>query len=52
VCACVYQVLGNQPINGAMALVFGAVALTIAFGRTRVPLRSRRATPATVALPA
>ncbi len=42
VCACVYQVLGNQPVNGALALMFGAVALTIAIGRSRLPLRARQ----------
>jgi uncharacterized membrane protein len=43
VCACVYQFLGSQPVNGLMALGFGAIALTIAVGRTRIPLGSRDA---------
>jgi uncharacterized membrane protein len=42
VCACVYQLLGQQPINALMALLFGAVAVGIAYGRGRVPLPSRR----------
>lgn len=42
VCACVYQLLGNQPINAVMALMFGAVAAGIAYGRYRIPLPSRR----------
>lgn len=50
VCACVYQVLGQQPINGVMALVFGAIAVGIAYGRSRIPLASRRL-PAAVAQP-
>jgi len=49
VCACLYQLLGNQPINGAMALTFGAIALTIAVGRGRIPLRSRHTLTVTAA---
>lgn len=52
ICACVYQVLGNQPVNGVMALVFGAIAATIAYGRVRIPLPSRDSARATVALTA
>ena len=41
VCACVYQVMGGQPVNGLFALGIGAIAATVAYGRTR--LRCERA---------
>jgi hypothetical protein len=46
VCACVYQILGGQPMNGVFALVIGAIAASVAYGRTRSPLRSRSTTAA------
>ncbi len=36
ICAAVYQVLGNQPANAVFALVIGAVAAFVAYGRWRL----------------
>ena len=37
VCAATYQVIGQQPANAMFALVIGALAGVVAYGRTRVP---------------
>ena len=49
ICAAVYQVMGGQPANAVFALVIGAIAAAVAYGRTRIPLPARR-TNATVAI--
>src|SRR5712692_3769157 len=36
ICAAVYQVLGHQPANAVFALVIGAVAAFVAYGRWRL----------------
>ena len=42
ICAAVYQVMGGQPANALFALVIGALAATVAYGRTRIQLPARR----------
>jgi|ERR1051326_1164395 uncharacterized membrane protein len=42
VCASVYQILGHQPANGVFALAIGLIAVGVAYGRTRKPLRARQ----------
>ena len=36
ICAAVYQVLGHQPANAVFALIIGAVAAVVAYGRWRL----------------
>jgi putative oxidoreductase len=36
ICAAVYQLLGHQPANAVFALVIGAVALFVAYGRWKL----------------
>ncbi len=41
ICAATYQVLAGQPANGVFALIIGAIAAAVAYGRARaVPLRA------------
>jgi hypothetical protein len=43
ICASVYQLLAQQPANAVFALVIGALAGVVAYGRWRVaPLRGQR----------
>jgi hypothetical protein len=35
-CAATYQLMGGQPSNAVFALVIGALAATVAYGRTRL----------------
>jgi hypothetical protein len=45
VCAAVYQSLARQPESAVFALVLGAIAAFVAYGRTRLaPLRGSQAT--------
>jgi DoxX-like family len=45
ICAAVYQVMGGQPANAIFALVIGAIAATVAYGRAQIPLPTRRPSP-------
>ena len=43
ICAAIYQVAGGQPANAVFALVMGAVAAFVGYGRWRLaPLRGAR----------
>lgn len=47
ICAAIYQVLGGQPMNGVFALVIGALAAVVAYGRARLaPIATRQPTAA------